>query len=242
MAQFADDLSLLPDANQAEETANQMKPALEVVSLWIKENHVEISVEKTEAVLTSVDPSETAGKAKPGITLLGTPIDYKKEVTILGVGIDSQLRFSAQARGAATKLKKRIQILRVVAGKSWGPSAQDLRLLYKGYVRPGGLYAAEVCGSFLSDFSQDDLIACNKLAARVIVGAPAGSPAFPTKADARVNTNRRRGCRASASLRTFQERSPSAPFGRPWRKTTTRIQRGQPIQRRLQTHCEETTR
>ena len=125
VAQFADDLLLLADANQAEEKANKMQSALDALSLWATKNHVEISVEKTEAVLISVDPRETAGKAKLGITLLGKPIDYKKEVTILEVGIDSQLCFSPHACGAATKLKKRLQILRAVAGKSWGPSAQN---------------------------------------------------------------------------------------------------------------------
>ena len=80
--QFADDLTIGAAADTPGEAATDTQIALNVITEWAEEHQVMISVEKTEAVVVSLDPRETAGKAQPPITLLEMKIDYKKEVTI----------------------------------------------------------------------------------------------------------------------------------------------------------------
>ena len=118
--QFADDLTIGAAADTPDEAAADKQIALNVITEWAAEHHVMISVEKTEAVFVSLDPRETAGKAQPPIILLERNIDYKKEVTILGVRIDSQLRFGNHAQKACKKLLKRNQILRLWQAETGG--------------------------------------------------------------------------------------------------------------------------
>ena len=188
--QFSDELTIGAAADTPGEAATNTQIALNVITEWAAEHHVMISVEKTEAVVVSLDPRETAGKAQPPITLLERNIDYKKEVTILGVQIDSQLRFGNHAQKACKKLRKRNQILQALAGRVWGMSATDLKRLYMAYVRPGGLYAVEVWGAFTADSHIAHLETCNNMAVRAITGAPKGSPADQTRAEIALTTIR----------------------------------------------------
>ena len=188
--QFADDLTIGAAADTPGEAATDTQIALNVITEWAEEHHVMISVEKTEAVVVSLDPRETAGTAQPPITLLEMKIDYKKKVTILGVQIDSQLRFGNHAQKARKKLHKRNQMIQALAGRDWGMSATDLKKLYRAYVRPGGLDEAEVWGAFTADSHIAHLETCNNMAARAITGAPKGSPAAQTRAEIALTTIR----------------------------------------------------
>ena len=186
--QFADDL-MIGAADTPGEAATDTQMALNVITEWAAEHHVMISVDQTEVVVVSLDPRETAGKAQPPITLLERNIDYK-EVTILGVQIDAQLRFGNHAQKACKKLRKRNQILQALAGRDWGMSATDLESFYRDYIRPGGLYAAEVWGAFTADSHIAHLEFYNNMAARAITGAPKASPAAQTRAEIALTTIR----------------------------------------------------
>ena len=170
--------------NAQTEAAEIMQRALFAVSEWAKENHVEISMEKTEALVFSVDPRETSGKAQPNLMLLGKPVPFSKEATVLGIKRDSQVRFGAQTTAAVKKMSRRCQILQALSGKDWGPTAADVRRLYESYVRPGGLYGAGVWGSFLAETQMKKLETCNNRAARIITGLPRDSPVGPTRMEA----------------------------------------------------------
>ena len=76
----------------------------------------------------------------------------------------------------------------MLAGRHWGISATDLKRLYRAYVRPGGLYAAEIWGTFTADFHIAHLKNCKNMAARSITRAPKGSPASQTRAEIGLKT------------------------------------------------------
>ena len=192
--QYADDFTLVASAKTPELAAEAVQPALDAVTDWASNNHVLFSMDKTEALIISLDPRETCGKAQPTLRLNHEEVSYAynpetKKTTgpdILGVKFDSQLRFNQQTEIAVKKLKNRTKIIQALAGKDWGLRACDLRQLYKSYVRPGGLYAAGSWGCFLADSHIRRLESCNYNAARTIIGAPSGSPAAPTCSEAEL--------------------------------------------------------
>lgn len=63
--QYADDYTLRTSAKTPEDAAILMRPALDAVSRWAKDNVVEMSVEKTEAVVVSLDPQYASGAWGP---------------------------------------------------------------------------------------------------------------------------------------------------------------------------------
>ena len=115
-------------------------------------------VQKTEAVVFSFDPRETAGKSKPPLQLCDKPVKYSENPKILVIEFDPQCSFTRQAETSANSLRGRLQILQCLEGKSWGPRASDLRRLC---VRPGGLYGIGTWGSFLTDTALSKLESCN---------------------------------------------------------------------------------
>ena len=87
---------------------------------------------KTVALLVTVDPRQ--GGDMPGalaLTLEGEAVAYTKSLRVLGVQFDPQLRFTAQAGGAAGRLLVWTNILRALAGKSLGGSPVALRRVYE---------------------------------------------------------------------------------------------------------------
>ena len=102
----------------------------------------------------------------------------------LGITLDPQLNFTEHTKQAIKKMQNRTKILLALSGKDWGLKAKDLRQLYDGYVRPSGTYGVGVFFPFLSDTSAASIESSNYAAARIIVGAPAGSPARQTRTEA----------------------------------------------------------
>ena len=68
--QFADDLTLQVTGRKPEDAATGMQKALDSVTEWSRKNYVEIAVDKTAAMVISVDPRETAGKVTPDLKML----------------------------------------------------------------------------------------------------------------------------------------------------------------------------
>jgi ribonuclease HI len=174
---YADDLTLVSQQNKRHGSSapQEMQAALNAVERWASDHYVSIAPEKTEALFVSVDPLETCGKWTPNITLGGQPIRFSAHPKILGVVLDSQLRFGHHATKAAQRLRGRCHLLRALAGTSWGTDAASLRRLYVGFARPAGLYAAGAWWPFLADSHKSKLDRINSSAARSIAGLPAGT-------------------------------------------------------------------
>ena len=106
---------------------------------------------------------------------MGEPIHYnerKPSITIIGVTIDSMLRFKEHAKATKKKLSSRNNIIKALSGKNWGLRAADLRRLYKTYVRPGGASAMELMGPFIGETQFKSLERTNNTAERIITGLP----------------------------------------------------------------------
>ena len=118
-----------------------MQVALDGLSSWAEERAVEMAAEKTEAVVITSDPTQVSAKCRPPLLMNGRQLSYSAEPRMVGVTLDSQLRFGPHARHAAAKLSARTNMLRALAGSSWGADEHTLRTLYVGHARPAAMYA-----------------------------------------------------------------------------------------------------
>ena len=59
-----------------------------------------------------------------------------KNPKILGVTFDPTLCFAAHYKGSADKARRRIGVLKALAGSSWGQTKETLLLTYKASIRP----------------------------------------------------------------------------------------------------------
>ena len=107
---FADDLTLQISDTKPEAAAQRIQRGLDALGSWAEQNYVTFSLEETKALEILIDLKEMKGKSKPRLHSRGEPIQYneqKPSLTILGVTIDSQLRFTEQAKEAKKKLSSR---------------------------------------------------------------------------------------------------------------------------------------
>ena len=110
--QFADNLTIQLSSEKADTAAREIHPALDALGDWAKNNYVQISAEKREAMVISVDPREVNGKSQSPLFLNQMPVKYNKNLTILGTTIDSQLRFTDQMKASKTKLTRKNNMLK----------------------------------------------------------------------------------------------------------------------------------
>ena len=135
--QFTDDLTVCPKDTTVEEAARKMQPALNAIEIWAKENEWEIAADKTEVVVISLDPRETAGKAVP-------EADDGQHKNQIGETSDNSWSFhrlpadlhESLPEHGEENLEEDTSTFRV-GGKNWGIVSNDLRSVYCSYVRPG---------------------------------------------------------------------------------------------------------
>ena len=208
--QYADDVTLVARDPEPSRAADKMQVALDSLSRWSATNAIGIAAEKTEALVVSVDPCQVNAKVQPRLVLNGTVLRYNPQPKILGVTLDSQLRFGPHARLATKRLDSRLNICKALSGTTWGADERTLRDTYVGYVRPAAMYAAGVWMPFLSACHVNRLEAKNNAAARTIVGAPAGSNAVATCREAGLLPLALVAKREAAALLLRAQRYPSA--------------------------------
>ena len=183
---YADDLTLSASDHDPDATAVTTQKALDAVEEWCTRNYVKISVQKTESLLITTHPREVNAKHQPRITLQGREVVHNAHLKILGLTLDSQLNFTFHAQESAKKIRQRTSILRTIASKSWGADTNTLRRVYLAFVRPAGLYAAEVWWPFLAATARRALEATNAAAARTITGVSRGARSATTCTDADI--------------------------------------------------------
>ena len=92
------------------------------------------------------------------------------EYKSLGVVIDSGLRFRKHVERITERAKKRINILKCLAGKDWGQSTDALRDIYLTYIRSGLEYASPSWYPWICQTLKDKLETTQNEALRVIAG------------------------------------------------------------------------
>ena len=102
---------------------------------------MEVNTEKTKLMVISSGTADCAWK--PKLEGNGHSIDPVQDYRFLGVEEDQQLRFTKHIETIVCKGKKRINIMKCMAGKDWGSSMEDQRKIYLQYVRTVLEYASE---------------------------------------------------------------------------------------------------
>ena len=129
-ALYADDLVLWCTEEYTTTAAHRMQMALDKISAWTEKWCLQINKEKSVASLFTL----TQQKPQP-LTLGDTPLIYEDEPTYLGVTYDKHLTWKAQIKNAEAKARKKLNIMRKLAGTNWGANEKILKQVYQGNIR-----------------------------------------------------------------------------------------------------------
>ena len=90
-------------------------------------------------------------------SFIPSSIDPVPDYRFLGVEVDNGLRFTKHVETIACKGKRRVNIMKCLAGKDWGSSPEDQRRIYLQYVRTVLDYASEGWSSWLAPTNLEKL-------------------------------------------------------------------------------------
>ena len=170
-ALYADDLVLWCSEEYATTARYRMQEAADKLTTWAEEWCVQVNTEKSCTTLFSLSPKQKAGAIKVCNTILAEV----EEATYLGVTFDKRLTWKTHIANAESKARKRLSILRKLAGTNWGAHEKILRTIYLGTVRPNLEYGSTAWMSSAKT-SQQRLDKVQNQALRLITGAMKSTP------------------------------------------------------------------
>ena len=96
----------------------QMNSFLEEMSMFLKDNSLLISVPKSTVTLFTPDPFQD--RIHPKIAIADAILPLERTPKILGVHLDTSFAFHHHCENVAKRVSKRNNILKALAGTSWG--------------------------------------------------------------------------------------------------------------------------
>ena len=170
-ALYADDLVLWCTEEYATTARYRMQQALDKLTAWTNTWCVTINKEKSSATLFALSPKTNAGN----LSLEDTPLRYEDQQTYLGVTFDKRLTWKQHVQNAEAKARRKLNIMRKLAGTQWGANEKILKNVYQGSVRPHLEYGSSSWMT-AAQSHQQTLQRVQNQALRIITGAMRSTP------------------------------------------------------------------
>ena len=148
---YADDITVWATGPKIPQLESNINSYLREVSIYLKDNSLLISAPKSTVTLFTPDKHQF--QMHPDITLEDTQLPLERSPKLLGVIMDPSLSFHKHCNYVSDRIDKRNNILKALAGSSWGQDKETLRLTYNALGKSIASYAAPVWSTNASDSS-----------------------------------------------------------------------------------------
>ena len=165
---YADDSTILRSGKEIEPVCSAINTYLDTLNSWFEKRNLFISAPKSSATLFTTWSNEV-NKELP-IKINGVAVPTKQDPKILGVTLDPMLTFKHHVKTMKDKISSRTNILKALAGSTWGKDKEVLATTYSAIGKSVINYCAPIWTPTLSDTSWTDLQAAQNGALRVITG------------------------------------------------------------------------
>ena len=160
---YVDDLTFAENSSGG--CSGSIQDDLNELTEWVMDNNLRLNPSKCQAIQVNF--------SRPPLPhrnfRIGTePLSYVSEAKVLGLWLQSDLKWNVQVDKMLTKANSRLFLLRTL--KRFGFSPEELRVAYSGYVRPILEYADVVWHSSLTAKQCNDIEAIQRRACRTILG------------------------------------------------------------------------
>lgn len=168
---YADDLVIFLRHNNQAEANKKLQTTVDRLSEWGAEKGLAFSPSKTKVL----NFTRKRHQINLQLTLYNKPLVQVTETTFLGMNFDSKLRWTSHIRQLKNKCIKRLSILKVLNGSSWGSDRKCLLRLYICYIRSIMDYG-NIMYATASQSTLNQLNAIQNSALRIATGALRSSP------------------------------------------------------------------
>ena len=142
---FSDDTNLIACSQSAAANCRSLERAHEACEQWARKHGVKFSPEKYQLIHFTRKRSN-GDDLRSTVHINGFDGKPCDGLRVLGVWVDSKLRWTPHAKRAAAKGLACYDAMNRVVASTWGPSLQRSRLLYTAVVRPTMMYGVTVWG------------------------------------------------------------------------------------------------
>ena len=148
---YADDITVWASGVQIPVLEQQINSYLEEMSTFLKDNSLLISAPKSTVTLFKPDPFQA--RNHPKIAIADAILPLERTPKILGVLLDTSFAFHHHCEYVANRVSKRNNILKALAGTSWGQQKETLLMTYKAVGRSIADYETPVWSTNASNTS-----------------------------------------------------------------------------------------
>ena len=138
---YADDKSVWASGAKILEQEIKINDYLKEMSEFLKSNSLLISAPKS--IVTLFTPETKQVMYHPDIKIAGSQLQLNRSLNILGVHLDTSLTFNLHCTQAATRVSNRNNVLKALAGTTWGQQ-ETILMTYKVIGRSIANYGAPV--------------------------------------------------------------------------------------------------
>src|SRR6266568_4673679 len=140
---FVDNTNLITYGPTAAENCRTLKKAHDACIEWARRHRVQFSLEKYQLIHFTRKRNQSAD-LQHTIYIQGFGGQPVKGLRVLGVWVDSKLRWSEHAAQAARKGHAQYMAMSKIVNSTWGPCFQRSRLLYTVVVWPTMTYGSSI--------------------------------------------------------------------------------------------------
>jgi ribonuclease HI/exonuclease III len=137
---FADDYAAWQSGKNHKFLCNSVQKHLNEITRWTETWGFKLNTEKSVAVFFTTN---TKLEASVNLTVRGVKLSVVPNTKFLGVTFDRQLSWKTHISNVVERTKKAYNLMRSVAGHSWGASKKALITIYKALVRSRLDYGCE---------------------------------------------------------------------------------------------------
>ncbi|EPY35914.1 hypothetical protein STCU_00848, partial [Strigomonas culicis] len=159
---FADDLTIILKVKNKEEAITKGDAILRLIEEWGKDNELFVNPDKCEALWFTLSSKTEDDKQQDSLTIAGSTIpiatmgsgNHVPAPKLLGVKLDTRLRFTEAAKMATASTGTRIAQLNCIANYQAGPRPHEQRQFAIGYGMSKLVYATDVSWGALPETSK----------------------------------------------------------------------------------------
>ncbi|KAG8226159.1 hypothetical protein J437_LFUL007396 [Ladona fulva] len=152
---YADDLLIMIEGKSRAEIESRSIKELERLSIWCRNNKLELSKEKTQTMWLK---GSLDSKRAPKIKFEGSQIKMVDNVKYLGVNIGKGFNFGMHISNTVEKTMKAIYCMNRICRKQWGFNSRLMLTLYKGLIESIILYGSEIWGELINQIHRNKLL------------------------------------------------------------------------------------
>ena len=171
---YADDLTILAQGPVHAKLSRPLSQHLQVVADHLTAKHLSLSVAKCSVTLLTPDAREF--NDHPQVKINGQLLPLDRSPKILGVNLDTMLKFGPHISRTVDKARKTLNVLRAVAGCDFGQDKETLIHTYRATTRAILEYGNAAWRPTISDTQLKKLERVELAALRVATGCASSTP------------------------------------------------------------------